>query len=139
MCNWREFPNVISYAHMTQQTNKHILVVEDEKPMAKALEIKLTRLGYTVTVVHNGQLALSTLDTTHIDLVLCDLIMPKMGGFEVLEEMRRRKIDVPVIVMTNLSQAEEKERAMSLGARDFIVKSNTPIATIMDTVNQTLA
>jgi len=124
---------------MTQTTSKHILVIEDEKSMAKALEIKLSRLGYTVTVAHNGQLGLAALDTTDIDLVLCDLIMPKVGGFEVLEEMHRRKIQVPVIVMTNLSQAEEEARARSLGAMDFIVKSNTPITTIMDVVNNALA
>lgn len=114
-------------------------MIEDEKSMAKALEIKLSRLGYTVTVAHNGQLGLAALDTTDIDLVLCDLIMPKVGGFEVLEEMHRRKIQVPVIVMTNLSQAEEEARARSLGAMDFIVKSNTPITTIMDVVNNALA
>lgn len=124
---------------MTDPNAKHILIVEDEKPMAKALEIKLGRLGYAVTVVHNGLLALSALDTAQYDLVMCDLIMPKMDGFQVLEEMRRRKIDVPVIVMTNLSQEEDKARALSLGARDFIVKSNTPIATIMEVVGKALA
>lgn len=123
---------------MIDSNAKHILVIEDEKPMAKALEIKLGRLGYVVTVVHNGLLGLSALDTAQYDLVMCDLMMPKMDGFQVLEEMRRRKIDVPVIVMTNLSQEEDKARALSLGARDFIVKSNTPIATIMEIVGKVL-
>jgi two-component system response regulator SaeR len=113
--------------------------MEDEKPMAKALEIKLSRLGYTVTVVHNGLLGLEALERSPIDLVLCDIIMPKMDGFHVLEEMRARDIHVPVIVMSNLSQEQDQERVMSLGARAFIVKSNTPIATIMDLVNETLS
>jgi DNA-binding response OmpR family regulator len=124
---------------MTQPTDKHILVIEDEKPMAKALEIKLGRLGYQVTVVQNGVLGLEALEHDTFDLVLCDLIMPKVDGFGVLESIRERGLAVPVIVMTNLSQEEDEARAMSLGARDFIVKSNTPIADIMDLVNTTLA
>ena len=124
---------------MTSPANKHILVLEDEKPMAKALEIKLGRLGYKVTVVPNGLLGLEALKHTTFDLVLCDLIMPKLDGFAVLEAMRAENISTPVIVMTNLSQEEDQARAMSLGAQGFIVKSNTPIATIMELVNDTLS
>ena len=124
---------------MTSPANKHILVLEDEKPMAKALEIKLGRLGYKVTVVPNGLLGLEALKPTTFDLVLCDLIMPKLDGFAVLEAMRAENISTPVIVMTNLSQEEDQARAMSLGAQGFIVKSNTPIATIMELVNDTLS
>lgn len=124
---------------MTLPVKKHILVIEDERPMSKALEIKLSRLGYTVTVVSNGLLGLEALEHTTFDLVLCDLIMPKMDGFGVLEAIRERNIQVPVFVMTNLSQEEDQTRAMALGAKEFIVKSNTPIAKIMELVNNTLS
>jgi CheY-like chemotaxis protein len=123
---------------MTTPTDKHILIIEDEKPMAKALEIKLTLLGYKTTVVHNGFAGLEALEQANFDLILCDLIMPKMDGFGVLESLRAKNIPVPIIIMSNLSQEEDQARAMSLGARDFIVKSNTPIATIMDLVKNTL-
>lgn len=124
---------------MTTPTDKHILIIEDEKPMAKALEIKLSRLGYKVTVVHNGLAGLEALEQNNFDLILCDLVMPKMDGFGVLEAIHTRNIPVPIIIMTNLSQEEDQARAMSLGAKNFIVKSNTPIATIMELVNKTLS
>lgn len=123
---------------MTTTTGKHILIIEDEKPMAKALEIKLSRLGYKTTVTHNGLSGLAALEQNKFDLVLCDLIMPKMDGFGVLEAIRTQNIPVPIIIMTNLSQEEDQARAKSLGARDFIVKSNTPIATIMELVKKHL-
>jgi DNA-binding response OmpR family regulator len=116
---------------MTTPTQKHILILEDEKPMAMALEIKLGRAGFKVTAVSNGVLGLEALAHDTFDLIMCDLIMPKMDGFHVLEELRARNCTIPVVIMTNLSQEEDKARAMSLGARDFIVKSNTPIADIV--------
>ena len=109
--------------------------MEDEKPMATALELKLGRAGYAVTSVFNGETALEALGKETFDLILCDLIMPKMDGFQFMEELRSRTITTPVIVMTNLSQDEDRARAKELGARGFIVKSDTPIADIVTTVN----
>jgi DNA-binding response OmpR family regulator len=117
---------------METKTAKKILVLEDERPMAKALEIKLGRTGYAVTVVHNGTSGLEALSRDTYDLIMCDLIMPTMDGFQFLEELRKRNITTPVMVMTNLSQEEDKEKAMNLGARAFIVKSDTPISDIVE-------
>ncbi len=118
---------------MTEQQKK-ILVVEDEKPMARALQIKLERAGYTATAVYNGESALDVLASDSFDLIMCDLIMPKVDGFHVLEALRARGNTTPVIIMTNLSQEEDKAKALAMGARDFLVKSNTPIADIVSRV-----
>lgn len=124
---------------MTTPSEKHILVLEDEKPMARALEIKLSRAGFKVTAVGNGLMGLEALGREQFHLIMCDLIMPKMDGFHVLEELRARGNTIPIIIMTNLSQEEDKARALSLGARDFIVKSNTPISDIVQKATQMLA
>ncbi len=124
---------------MDTQPNKKILVIEDEKPMARALELKLGRAGFTVTAVFNGEAGLAALEREPFDLILCDLIMPKVDGFTVLETLRARGSAVPIIIMTNLSQEEDKAKAMELGALDFIVKSDTPIADIVNRVRAVIA
>jgi two-component system cell cycle response regulator len=124
---------------MDTSTQKKILVLEDEHPMAKALEIKLSHAGFKVTTVFNGEDALEMLAKEPHDLIMCDLIMPKMDGFQFMEELRARNITTPVVVMTNLSQDEDRARAEKLGARGFIVKSNTPIADIVATAQSMLA
>jgi len=125
--------------YMESETQKKILVVEDEKPMAKAMEMKLDRTGFKVTAVFNGESALEELGKESYDLIMCDLIMPKMDGFQFMQELKARNITTPVIVMTNLSQDEDRVKATELGAQGFIVKSDTPIADIVEMVKGTLA
>jgi len=124
---------------MDTSTQKKILVLEDEKPMAHALEVKLGHAGFKVTTVFNGETALEALAKEPYDLIMCDLIMPKMDGFQFMEELHTRNIATPVVVMTNLSQEEDREKAAKLGARGFIVKSDTPIADIVATAQSMLA
>ena len=110
---------------------KKILIVEDEKPMAHALELKLNNSGFEAKAVFNGEEALEILTKEKYDLVLLDLVMPKMDGFALLENLKKKKIKVSVIITSNLSQEEDETRAKSLGAKDFLVKSDTPIAEIV--------
>lgn len=115
-----------------------ILIAEDEKPLARALEMKLTRAGYDVVLAYNGDEALKLLDKDKFGLLLLDLMMPKVDGFGVLAQMRKTGNKTPTIVLTNLSQIEDEKRAKDLGAKDFFVKSNTPIAEIVKKVAKIL-
>ncbi len=117
-------------------TGKTVLIAEDERPMARALELKLTHEGFKVTCAANGEEAVEALKKSSFDIILLDLMMPKVDGFGVLEHMKSEKIGTPVIILTNLSQQEDEEKAKTLGAKDFFVKSNTPIAKIIDYINQ---
>lgn len=117
---------------------KPILIVEDERPLSHALEMKLKNQGYTTKVVTNGHDALEELKNSKYEMVLLDLIMPVMDGFGVLEEIKNMKLKVPVIVLSNLGQDEDRTKAKSLGAVDYFVKSNTPIADIVAKVKQSL-
>jgi len=115
--------------------NKKVLVVEDEQPIAKALELKLSKSGFAVQLAFDGQEALKMLDQEKFDLVLLDLIVPKVDGFAILAQINKKNIKVPVIVTSNLGQEEAIKRAKSLGAIGYLVKSDTPIKDIVDKIN----
>jgi DNA-binding response OmpR family regulator len=122
----------------TAKGKKKILIVEDERPMAKALQLKLTHVGYEALSVGNGMDAIGLLDKGTFDVILLDLMMPKMDGFTFLREMQKRAILTPIIVLSNLSQEEDRQKAKELGARDFFVKSDTPISKIVTSVQAIL-
>lgn len=117
---------------------KKILIIEDEKPMARALELKLSHEGFEATSAFNGESGLELLDKETFDLILCDLVMPKVDGFKVLEALKEKKKKIPVMVLTDLSQEDDEKRAKALGAKEFFIKSNTPIASIVEKVAQFL-
>jgi DNA-binding response OmpR family regulator len=123
---------------MKETEPKKILIIEDEKPLAHALELKLSHEGFVVTSTNSGAEALTFLEQGHYDLVLTDLIIPGVDGFKVLETIQEKKMKTPVIVMTNLNQAEDRKRASDLGAAEFFVKSNSPISLIVETVKKTI-
>lgn len=116
-----------------------VLIAEDEKPIAKALALKLSREGMDVTVVGNGAEALKELETSEFSVLLCDLVMPQVDGFAVLEQMKAKSIATPVVILSNLSQEEDRKKSLALGAKDFFIKSNTPIADIVAYVKKLLA
>lgn len=119
---------------MKETEKKKILIIEDEKPLAHALDLKLSHEGFEIVSTGSGEEALLLLGKDHFDLVLTDLIIPGVDGFKVLETIQEKKMKVPVIVMTNLNQEEDRKRASDLGAVDFFVKSNSPISLIVQTV-----
>lgn len=106
-------------------TRKKILVIEDEKPMARALELKLAHAGFEAKAVFNGEDGVQLLQKDTYALIMLDLVMPKMDGFKVLEIIKEKKIETPVIVLSNLSQEDDEKRARALGAMEFFIKSNT--------------
>ena len=100
-----------------------ILVVEDEKPIARPISLKLKFSGFDVCNAYDGQEALEVLKKETFDLILLDIIMPKMNGFEVLAQLKAQGNKTPIIVISNLSQDEDIEKVKSFGAFYF-VKSN---------------
>jgi len=111
-----------------------ILIVEDEKPLSHALAMKLKHEGFETDLATNGEEAIQKLKDQSYDMVLLDLIMPVIDGFGVLEDIRSRKLMTPVIILSNLGQDEDRAKAKELGAIDYFVKSNTPIADIVTRV-----
>jgi CheY-like chemotaxis protein len=120
-------------------TEKHtILVVEDEALLRKAVSVSLRDAGYEILQAEHGEDAIAQVRTRRPELVLLDLIMPRMNGFEVLSQLRSDPSTsrVPVIVMSNLNQTEDVERAEALGAVGYLVKSNVRLDSLVTRVNQ---
>lgn len=115
-------------------SGKRILIVEDEKPLAHALELKLGHEGYETTVALGGREGLQKALEHPFALILLDLIMPEMDGFAVLQELAAHKVKSPVMVLSNLGQQEDRDKAKALGAVDYFVKASTPIADIVKRV-----
>jgi len=119
---------------MPDSKPKKILIAEDEKAYSRALVLKLQNAGFEVESVGNGEEALEAIKKGSFNLLLCDLVMPKMNGFQVLEEIKRQDLKIPVIGLSNLSQANDEEKMRAAGAIDFLSKSNTPIINVITKV-----
>lgn len=117
---------------------KKILIGEDEKAIAKALQLKLSSSGYEVTNAYDGEQVIEFVDKDQFDLILLDLIMPKLDGFGTLEKLKEMGNKTPIIILSNLSQKEDKKKVKELGAKDFFIKSNTPLSDIVDKVKNEL-
>ncbi len=113
---------------------KKILIIEDEKTLARALELKLTRSGFSVSAVFNGVDGIKLAEQEFFDLILLDLIMPKVDGFAVLEALKKKEIKIPVMILTNLGRENDVKRTKEFDVKEFFIKSNTPIATIVERV-----
>lgn len=115
---------------------KKILVAEDEKAISKALILKLEHAGFTASPAYDGESALEMIAKEQFDLVLLDLMMPKLDGFNVLNQMKTKGLTTPVIVTSNLGQEEDIKKAKELGARDYFIKSDTALAEIVEKIKK---
>ncbi len=108
---------------MKISSNK-ILIVEDDKFLRELLSKKLSEEHYKVVVAVDGSDALKKISEDEPGLILLDLILPGMSGFDVLEELKRNNKRIPVIVLSNLGQKEEIEKGLKLGAVDYLIKAH---------------
>lgn len=111
-----------------------ILIAEDDAFLLDIFHNQFVENKFKVKLAENGEEALKTLETFVPDVMILDLLMPKLDGFEVLEKM---KVDdklskIPVIVASNLDSPENIEKAMELGAVDYFVKSNISIQDLIE-------
>jgi len=100
----------------------HILVVEDDKPIASFLKQGLESDQYAVDVAGDGEQAESLVDHADFDLVILDLLLPKLDGFEVLSHIRMQKPSLPVLILSGRAGVEDRVKGLDLGARDYLAK-----------------
>ena len=120
---------------------KHkILLVEDDETLAKVYKDRLEMEGFEVAHANNGESALEAAVKNVPDLVLLDVMMPKMNGFDVLDILRNTPAtkNVRIIMLTALSQPKDAERAKDLGADDFLIKSQVVISDVVERVKHQL-
>lgn len=118
------------------ETKKKILLVEDDEALAAVYKSRLELEGFETMEVNNGEKALSAALEFRPDLILLDVMMPKISGFDVLDILRNTPEtgDVRVIMLTALSQPKDKEKAEALGVDDYLVKSQVVIGDVVDRI-----
>jgi DNA-binding response OmpR family regulator len=114
-----------------------ILVTEGDKFLANAYRVKLSKSNFEVKIASNGEDALTILQTFTPDLILLDLVMPKKDGFTVLKELQAKPHlkGIPVLVASNLGQKEDLDKAMALGAKSYVVKSDMSLENLIKKIN----
>ena len=120
---------------------KRILFIEDEKALQKTLTKTLQASGFEVINAYDGEEGLALAQKEAPDLILLDVILPKLNGREVLERLKAGKTtkDIPVIMLTNLDTAEEVEHAVGHGATMYLVKANYELNDIVGKVKEILS
>lgn len=98
----------------------HILIVEDEKPISELMRMSLRKAGYQCTCVFNGEQAADVLENRSFDLILLDIMLPCVDGFELMEYIR--PLGIPVIFITAKNSVDDKVKGLRMGAEDYIVK-----------------
>jgi DNA-binding response OmpR family regulator len=118
-----------------------VLVVEDDRFLGSAYKAKLSKSGFDVQLATDGDEALAVLQTFVPDLILLDLVMPNRDGFSTLDVIRHTEgiKDIPVIVASNLGQKEDFDKAITLGATDFIVKSDVSLDELIARIQKHLS
>lgn len=115
---------------------KRILLVEDDDALANVYLVRLKAEGFDVERVANGEDALASALKYRPDLVLLDVMMPKVSGFDVLDILRNTPdtANLKIIILTALSQESDKQRALALGVDDYMVKSQVVITDVIDRI-----
>lgn len=99
-----------------------ILVIEDEKRVADLLKIGLEENGYQVMVAYDGEMGLRLFQNNAFQLVISDIILPKLNGFEVCQQIRKTDNQIPILMLTALGTADDKLEGFDVGADDYMVK-----------------
>jgi DNA-binding response OmpR family regulator len=117
---------------------KKILIIDDELSLLKALKVKLSSKNhFEIKSTSNGNTALKILRKENFDLIILDLVMPKLDGFSVLTELQRRKNKSPIMVLSNLDQdGIIKGSKKALGVKDYIVKSDSSLEEVFKHVKK---
>ncbi len=119
---------------------RHILVVEDDRFLRRACEVSLRQRGLTITTAVDGVQALDKARGEPPDLILLDLLMPRMSGLEVLRALRADESTrrIPVLILSNSSREQDTEEIMELGVADYLVKANLSLQELGDRVMRLL-
>ena len=99
-----------------------ILVIEDEKRVADLLKIGLEENGYQVLVAYDGEMGRRLFQSNDFQLIISDIILPKLNGFELCQEIRKADEEIPILMLTALGTADDKLEGFDVGADDYMVK-----------------
>ena len=125
---------------MPEQTK--VLIVEDDKFLSELIATKLDKEGFNIALAGDGESGLKQTESFHPEVILLDIMLPGMDGFEVLEKIKSHADEkikkVPVIILSNFGQESKVERGLQLGAVDYLVKANFTTAEIVAKIKEVL-
>jgi len=115
---------------------KKILIIEDDKFLRELIAQKLIKEEYDISEAADGEEGIKKIEEEKPDLILLDLILPGIDGFEVLSQMKNKPAlsSIPVIILSNLGQKEDVEKGLKLGAVDYLIKAHFTPAEIIDKI-----
>ncbi|MBN1778997.1 MAG: response regulator [Candidatus Buchananbacteria bacterium] len=124
-----------------KEANTTILLVEDDEFLSELYATKLKLEGYNVVLANDGEKGLRLAGEKKPDLILLDIIMPKMDGFEVLKGLKENPAtkSIPVILLTNLSQKDEVKKGLELGAVDYLIKAHFMPSEVVKKIKQIIS
>jgi DNA-binding response OmpR family regulator len=120
------------------QDKKKIIIAEDEPTLMGMYKLYFERAGFEVIGVENGGDCIDSAKKDNPDLVLLDIMMPKVNGWEVLKNLKNdpKAKQIPILVFSNFAQPQEIQRGLDLGADEYVVKSDLTPKEVLDKVNQ---
>ncbi|MFH1947460.1 MAG: response regulator [Candidatus Magasanikbacteria bacterium] len=118
----------------------HVLLVEDDTFLANIYQTKFTMEGFKVSVSENGETGLSDAKKKNPDIILLDILLPKLDGFAVLEKLQAdaELKKIPVILLTNLGQKDDVSKGLEMGAKDYLIKAHFKPSEVVDKVKEIL-
>lgn len=121
--------------------NKKILIVEDDQFLANLASGKLESEGFNIELAMDGESAMQKVAETKPDLIILDILLPGINGFDVLQKLKKNPEhkNIPVILLTNLGKAEDIEQGRRLGAADYLIKSQYTLDEIVNRVKKVFA
>lgn len=115
---------------------KKILIIEDERPLLAVIKSKLELSGYDVVAAEDGEKGERMVVDEKPDLVLLDILLPKKDGFQVLEGLNAKGINVPIVIISNSGQPVEVDRALKMGVRDYLIKADFSPTEVLEKVEK---
>jgi len=118
--------------------SKHVLIVDDDEFLTSMYQLSLKKEFADIHIAHDGEEAIALIDKQQPDLLMLDLLMPKLDGFAVLKHVREKGYKFPVIILSNLKGDIDQKRCKELGAADFYCKSDTDLDALAEKVHEYL-
>jgi two-component system, OmpR family, phosphate regulon response regulator PhoB len=120
---------------------KKILIIEDDKFLRKIIKRKFSGEGFDVIEAVDGERGITLAKNDQPDIIILDLVLPEINGFEVLQTLKQtpETSEIPVIILSNLGEEENVKKGLAAGAADYLIKSNLDPSDIFDRVGKVLA
>jgi DNA-binding response OmpR family regulator len=125
---------------MVDKKQIHVMLVEDDEFLSDIYKKKFEMEGFKITYADNGEKGLEEIKKKKPDIVLLDILMPKMDGFTVLEKLKEdeKTKNIPVILLTNLGQKDDIEKGKEKGAIDYLIKAHFKPSEVVDKIKEVL-